>query len=89
MKFESVNRKYNQLNDFIRGEMKRQKISQDMLAYRLNLPRASISKRLNGISEWTAREIIDVYEFLGIEMSWNEEKKKLGCRKTELQKKDV
>jgi len=67
MKFESVNRKYNRLNDFIRGEMKRQHYSQDDIAYRLNLPRASISKRLNGISEWTAREIIDVMEFLGCE----------------------
>ena len=89
MKFETVNRKYNQLNDFIRGEMKRQKISQDDMAYRLNLPRASISKRLNGVSEWTAREIINVYEFLGIEMSWDAEKKKLGFGRTELQKKDV
>ena len=70
MKFESVNRKYNKLNDFIRGEMKRQHYSQDDIAYRLNLPRASISKRLNGISEWTAREIIDVMEFLGVEEVW-------------------
>lgn len=70
MKFESVNRKYNQLNDFIRGEMKRQNYNQDDIAYRLNLPRVSISNRLNGKSEWTAREIIDVMEFLGVEEVW-------------------
>ena len=70
MKFESVNRKYNQLNDFIRGEIKRQHYSQEDIAYRLNLPRVSISNRLNGKSEWTAREIIDLMEFLGVEVLW-------------------
>ena len=67
MKFESVNKKYNRLNDFIRGEMNRQHYSQEDIAYRLNLPRVSISNRLNGKSEWTAREIIDLMEFLGCE----------------------
>ena len=67
MKFESVNKKYNRLNDFIRGEMSRQHYSQEDIAYRLNLPRVSISNRLNGKSEWTAREIIDLMEFLGCE----------------------
>ena len=70
MKFESVNKKYNQLNDFIRGEIKRQHYSQEDIAYRLNLPRVSISNRLNGKSEWTAREIIDLMEFLGVEVLW-------------------
>ena len=70
MKFESVNRKYNRMNDFIRGEIKRQNYNLEDIAYRLNLPISSISKRLNGRAEWTAREIIDVMEFLGVEEVW-------------------
>lgn len=70
MKFNTVDKQYRKMNDFIRGEMRRKKINQDMLAYRLNLPRSSVSKRLSEQTEWTAREIIDVFEFLGIENVW-------------------
>lgn len=70
MKFNTVDKQYRKMNDFIRGEMKRQKINQDALAYRLNIPQQSVSQRLLGKTEWTAREIIDVFEFLGIENVW-------------------
>lgn len=70
MKFESVNRKYNKLNDFIRGEMKRKKINQKTAANWLNIQQSCISSRLNGESEWTAREIISVFELLEIEDEW-------------------
>ena len=70
MKFNTVDRKYEKLNDFIRGEMRRKKIKQEDVAYRLNLQQASISQKLNGKVEWTLREIIIVYEMLGIEHEW-------------------
>ena len=70
MKFNKSDRTYKQLNDFIRGEMKRKKIKQEDVAYRLNLQQASISQKLNGKVEWTLREIIIVYEMLGIEHEW-------------------
>ena len=74
MKFESVNRKYQKLNDFIRGEMRRQKVTQEALAYRLNITPISVSNKLNGKTEWSAREIINIYEFLGIEDLWTKKK---------------
>lgn len=70
MKFNSTDRTYKQLNDFIRGEMKRKRIKQEDVAYCLNLQQASISQKLNGKVEWTLREIIIVYEMLGIEHEW-------------------
>ena len=70
MKFNTADRTYKQLNDFIRGEMKRKKIKQEDVAYRLNLQQATISQKLNGKVEWTLREIIIVYEMLEIEKEW-------------------
>lgn len=70
MKFNASDRTYKQLNDFIRGELKRKKIKQEDVAYRLNLQQGSISQKLNGKVEWTLREIIIVYEMLGIEHEW-------------------
>ena len=54
---------YNNLNEEL-------KINQDALAYRLNIPQQSVSQRLLGKTEWTLREIIDVFEFLGVENVW-------------------
>lgn len=71
MKINSTDIKYRQLNDFIRGEMKKKKIKQKQIAYRLNLPEASISYRFSGETEWTAREIIIVFEMLGVDVNWN------------------
>lgn len=70
MKFNASDRTYKQLNDFIRGELKRKKIKQEDVAFRLNLQQGSISQKLNGKVEWTLREIIIVYEMLGIEHEW-------------------
>lgn len=71
MKFESANRKYNKMNDFIRGEMKRKKINQEAMAYRLNLSQQCVSYKLSGKVEWMAREIIIVFEMLGVDVNWN------------------
>ena len=70
MKFESVNRKYNKLNDFIRGEMKRKKINQKTAANWLNIQQNCVSSRLCGQTEWTAREIISIFELLEIQDEW-------------------
>jgi len=71
MKFNTVDRKYKKLNDFIRGEMRRKKISQEDMAYRLNLSQASVSQKLNEVTEWSMREVIDVFEILGVDDVWN------------------
>ena len=71
MKFDSVNKKYLQLNDHILGEMKRQKISQGTMANWLNLTQGCISQKLCGKVEWTAREVISVHELLGIKDEWS------------------
>ena len=65
MKFNKTSQDYRQLNDFIRGEMKRQKISQDDMAYGLNLTQSVISRKLSGETEWTLWEVLNVFERLG------------------------
>lgn len=71
MKFNRTDRKYRKLNDFIRGEMRRKKISQEDLAYRLNMSQPCISQKLNEVTEWSMREVIDVFEILGVDDVWN------------------
>lgn len=70
MKFNTSDRTYKQFNYWLRGMLKEKKIKQDDVAYRLNIPQQSVSKRLNGETEWTFKEIIIVYEMLGIEHEW-------------------
>lgn len=70
MYINSSDKKYHQMNDFIRGEMRRKKITQKTVADRLNIDQSQIARRLSGEVEWLAREIIIVYELLGIEKDW-------------------
>ena len=74
MKFNKTSQDYRQLNDFIRGEMKRQKVSQGNLAYSLNLTQASISQKLSGQTEWTVWELLNVFDYLGISFVYGKEK---------------
>lgn len=74
MKFNRTDVKYKRITDFIRGEMKRRKISQKEVAEWLNIPQGGVSKRLNGEVEWSLREIISLSELLEIgEKSWKSE----------------
>ena len=77
MKFNKTSQDYRQLNDFIRGEMKRQKISQDDMAYGLNLTQSVISRKLSGETEWTLWEVLNVFERLGVK--FNYENKGYSC----------
>ncbi len=70
MKFNTSDRTYKQFNYWLRGMLKEKKIKQDDVAYRLNISQQSVSQRLNGITEWSFKEIIIVYEMLGIEHEW-------------------
>lgn len=73
MKFNKVSQDYKKLNDFLRGELRRQKISQEKLAYCLNITRASVSKKLSGSTDWTVWEILNVFEILGISFDYGKE----------------
>ena len=66
MKQNSIDKKYRELNDYIRGEMRRKKISQEKAANWLNISRASLSYRINGKIEWSLREILSLFELLGV-----------------------
>ena len=70
MKFNQTSKQYRQLNDFIRGEMGRQHISQASLAYMMNLPQQSISARLTGKVDWTLWEVLNIFEILGVEFTY-------------------
>ena len=66
MKFNKTSQEYKQLNDYVRGEMKRQKISQGDIAYELNLDQSVISRKLSGETDWTLWEMFNVFELLGV-----------------------
>ena len=86
MKFNKTSQEYRQLNDFVRGEMKRQKISQDDIAYSLNLSQASISQKLSGKTEWTLWEMFNVFELLGVYFDYRNKDQELHrCNRKEKQ----
>ncbi len=70
MNYNQAEQEYRKLNDFIRGEMKRKKISQIKLAESLNLSQVAISNRLKGETEWGLKEVISLFEVLGVEHEW-------------------
>ena len=66
---DKVQTQYRQINDFIRGEMRRKKISQMKLADYLGVGQPALSLRINGESEWTFRDILKVMEFLNVDIT--------------------
>ena len=72
MKFNKERQDYNKILDFLRGTMRRRKISQADIAYRLGLPQGAISKRLSGKVEFTLWELINLAEILDIEFTCKE-----------------
>ena len=72
MKFNPTSRKYRDINNLIRCEMRRQKVSQADIAYRLGLQQTAISKRLSGGVDWTLFEVLNVFEILGIKFEFEE-----------------
>lgn len=70
MKINTTSKQYRQLNDFIRGELKDQNISQKDLAYMLNLPQSGVSNRLSGKTDWTLWEILNVFAILNINFNY-------------------
>lgn len=73
MKFNKVSRDYNQLNDYLRGELRRKKISQEALAYSLNISRVSVSSKLSGKKDWTVWELLNIFELLEISFNYGKE----------------
>ena len=67
MKFYSVDRKLNNFNDYVRGQLKREHISQEDAAYRLGIPQSGLSKRLAGQTQWTIREVFMLSEIIQID----------------------
>ena len=68
MKFYTIDRKLNNFNDFVRGELKRKGISQSDCAYRLGIPQSALSYRLSGQTEWTLREVFLMCEILEMDI---------------------
>ena len=79
MKFNKTSQDYKKLNDFIRGEMRRQKVSQASIAYSLNLSQQGISERLSGNTEWTMWEVINVFEILGVNFNYKKDESCTGA----------
>ena len=74
MKFNKTSQDYKKLNNFIRNEMRSQKVSQSDIAYSLNLSQGSVSQKLSGQTEWSLWEILNIFEILGINFNYEERK---------------
>ncbi|MBO4544114.1 MAG: helix-turn-helix transcriptional regulator [Bacteroidales bacterium] len=70
MKFNKESQDYKKLNNFIRNEMRDQKVSQSDLAYSLNLSQGSVSQKLSGQIEWTMWEILNVFSLLNVDFEY-------------------
>ena len=62
-------KEYLRFNDFLRGELKRRKIKQEEAATYLNLSRMSFVKRLSGTTEWSFMEVLEVMDFLDLDIT--------------------
>lgn len=74
MKFNKTSQDYKKLNNFIRNEMRSQKISQADIAYSLNLSQGSVSQKLSGQTEWSLWEVLNIFEILGVNFKYEERK---------------
>ena len=70
MKISKESQDYKKLNNFIRNEMREQKVSQSDLAYSLSLTQGSVSQKLSGQTEWTMWEILNVFSLLNVEFAY-------------------
>jgi transcriptional regulator with XRE-family HTH domain len=66
MTCDKVGSQYRRFNDSIRGELKRQKITQDELAERLGVTHGTLSQRLNGNIEWLFKDVLKTMDYLQI-----------------------
>lgn len=66
---DTIGTKIRKFNDYIRGELKRRKISQDALADYLGVSRSTLTYRLNGRIEWSLRDTLKVMEFLDFNLN--------------------
>ena len=66
---DTVGTKYRRFNDHVRGELKRRKIHQEVLADYLGVTRATLTYSLNGQIEWYLKDALKTAEFfeVGIE----------------------
>lgn len=55
---------YRRFNDWLRGELRRQKKNQTDLANYLGLDQCGISKRMGGQVAWGFKEVLNAVEFL-------------------------
>ena len=61
---DRVKRDYRRFNDFIRGELRRQNLSQNDLSDYLNVDKSTLSKKLNGGLGWSLMDALKAMEFL-------------------------
>lgn len=60
-------KKYRDFCDFVKCELRRQKISQNKLADMLGLNRQGIVDRLSGATDWKFKEVLEVIYVLDVE----------------------
>ena len=60
---------YRRFNDWVRGELRRQKKSQTDLARYIGIDQCGISKRLSGSTSWGFMEALNAVEYLGGELT--------------------
>lgn len=53
----------------VRAEMSRRGVQQAAVAERLGLPQSAVSKRLRGLTPWSASELAKVADLLGVPVS--------------------
>ena len=88
MKQYTINKKYQQFNDFLRGELHRQNITQKQVSIWLNISPSCVSDRINGRKEWTVKEILSLCELMGKELELNKKEVRL-CESRTSQIKDL
>lgn len=63
---DRVKADYRRFTDFVRGELKRQKLRQRDLAMYLKVDDSTLSKKLNGGLGWSLMDALTTMEYLNV-----------------------
>ena len=66
---DMTGRYIRRFNDWLRGEMKRKKVNQTVLAEYLHIAQQTLSLRMCGVSEWPFRDVLEVCEYFGTDLA--------------------
>ena len=65
---DQVERQMRRFTDWLRGEMKRKKVTQRKLAEYLDITQQALSLKMRGLSGWQLRDVLNICEYFEVSL---------------------